>query len=213
MKFFIVLLLTAIVGLSSCNVGKVLDKPAYILIEKNSFSTYFDLMSEKYVDRQKSDEYISDFETKLEESLKTYNIELISSIDQFYEPGNVFMLELKRLDIDEKYETESVYMDSLSNYTETFDVVSCNVKAECYLFQVKSNGDKDNLRSIIVNADKDEKLSNSRSFWQVIFGSNKDNSDYTYKELDNDIIFTLCHRTARRVAGKSSRTIEKYQNK
>lgn len=208
-----ILFVLAVVSFSSCNVGKILDKPAYMIVENDNFSVLFDTMSEKYADREEVDLYLNDFEQKLVESLKTYNINTIGSLDEFYENGNVFLLELDQLNVDESYVTESVYMDSLSDYPETFQVVTCKVSADCSLYEIDSNGNKSLLRSINVSADQDEKLSNSRTFWQVIFGSNKNNTDYTYKELSDDVIYTLCRRSARRVAGKSSRTIDKNQNK
>ncbi len=201
----------AILLFYSCSIGKRLDRPAYVKIDNNCFKTEFDLSSEKYVDIEFSNNYIQDFEEELKEVFSTYNIHVLSSLQDVNDPKDAYILSLDNLLISETYEMESVYVDATSEFAETFNVVSCNVKTKCRLYMIDSHGDKFLLNDLISSVGKDEKLSNNRTFFQIIFGLNKDNTEYTYKELDDDVINRLCKRAARRIAGKISRKIFKNQ--
>ena len=209
-KSIFLFVIVAAVGFS-CSIGKTLEKTAYLSIDGNSFICHFSQAESKYLNDRLGEDYKDEFVTELTESLTPYNFHVVSSPSEINENVSFYILEPEALNLDETYEIESVYMDSTSSFPETFDVVSCDVEVNCGLYKLDGGGSKSLIRNITVTVNKDEKLTNQRTFWQIIFGTNKDNSKYTYKELNDDVFFDLSRKSANRVAAKTSRLVYKNQ--
>ncbi|PLX09703.1 MAG: hypothetical protein C0596_01395 [Marinilabiliales bacterium] len=197
--------------LASCGIGKSLEKPAYIKIQSSVFQTYFDTEINKYLNQNLENEYLSALETELESSLKTYNIYIINAGTEPSGDEKIYVLDMKNMTFTETYEAQSVYMDSMATSPEYFEVVTCDIDISGDLYKFNSRGEQVKIKTISLNVDKGEKLSNSRTFWQIIFGNNKDNSEYTYKELDENVFYSLSEKAARHMAAKTSRTLYKDQ--
>lgn len=212
LKFkYLLFILTPFI-LASCSIGRVLDKPAYVKVKNTNFTTEYQSEINKYLNLSEEDIYLQAFENQLEESLKSYNISIVTSSNGNVDPSNLYVIDVKRIYFEETYTIETEYMDSLAEYPESFEVVECDVNVETSLYEIDNSGNEKLMKSTTVYVDKEEKLSNNRTFWQVIFGTNKDNSEFTYKELNEDVFQDLCEKAARRVAAKTSKTIYKDRN-
>lgn len=210
-KQIIILSAILVVLLGSCSVGKRLDTTTYLLIDESNYMASFDAKSRKYLDVNSKIAYRDEFTQELENSLSSYNIKVVNSKNTNVSSSLVYSLKLKQFEFLEDFVTESVYMDSLSTNPEYFDVVSCSVESNCELFKIGSVGRENLMKSYQKSVSKSEKLTNSRTFWQIVFGTNKDNSQYTYKELSSDVFVDLCRKSARRTAASISRTLYKKQ--
>ncbi|MDD2387730.1 MAG: hypothetical protein PHP52_13215 [Bacteroidales bacterium] len=207
-KLFYIIGILLIV-LSSCSVGRSLDDKAWIVIDGSQYTYSFQINSNKYIDETLSDKYFSEFLTELKSSLLSFNIETISGEANVNNCNSAYTIQINNVECIEMFETESVFIDGMSVSPEEFDVVSCYLNSDSKLFKIDKNGRNNLLKTCTVSVSKSEQLSNNRTFWQIVFGLNKDNSEYTYKQLDNDVFFDLSRKSARHTAAKISRTIYK----
>ncbi len=199
-----------LIVLSSCSVGRRLDDKAWIVVDVSQYTDSYQTNSNKYIDETLSDKYFSEFLAELKSSLLSFNIETISGEGNVNNYNSAYTIQINNAEYIERFETESVFIDGMSVSPEEFDVVSCHLYSGSKLFKIDKNGRNNLLKTYAVSVTKSEKLSNNRTFWQLVFGSNKDNSEYTYKELDDDVFFDLSRKAARRSAAKISRTIYKH---
>jgi hypothetical protein len=70
---------------------------------------------------------------------------------------------------------------------------------------------KEHIKQIGAYSSDEERLNTNRTFWQILFGLNKDNSEYTYHELSSDVYDDLIRKAARKSAAKISKAISKHQ--
>jgi hypothetical protein len=210
-KYFALLLAFVAFTFSSCSIGKRLDNTAWIYVDTSGFTDSYSTSSDKYLDESAGDIYLSEFLDELKSSLSAYNIEVISAGTTHQDNNSIYFIEIKRLEFVEDYETESVYMDSTDYEPTTFNVVSCEVSAKSILYMLDKGGHKVHVKDYSKTVGKDEKLSNNRTFWQIIFGANKDNSQYTYRELGEDVFIDLSRKAARQTSAGISRQLNKLQ--
>jgi hypothetical protein len=210
-KLFALLFVLGAFIFTSCAIGKRLDNTAWIYVDTVGFSDSYTTSSDKYLDDSNGDVYLTEFLDELKSSLSAYNIEVIPVGTSHQDNSSVYFIEIKKLDFTEDYETESVYMDSTDYEPTIFNVVSCEVDAKSVLYMLDKGGHKVHVKDFNKTVSKEEKLSNNRTFWQIIFGANKDNSKYTYKELSEDVFIDLSKKAARHTSAGISRQLNKLQ--
>jgi hypothetical protein len=197
--------LAIITFLSSCSVGRYLDEPTYLFVDGAS-TVVIGGESQKYINWQNQDLYALNFNSELDSQLATYNIIITSGAR--VSSDRIFSVRFSEISFFETYTIETLYPDSLTNIAETYFLSNCSVSADFDVYSgIENNGS--HIKSGSVSSFKEEELSNNRTFWQIIFGTNKDNSEYHYKELSEDVFDDLCEKTARKAAAKISRIISR----
>ncbi len=205
-KYLYIVVISLFSGLmTSCTIGRYLDTPADLYIN-GSVSVSTESSSQKYINKQTDEYYGQIFIQELESSLAGYNITLIDKPD--FTKSNLFSVKINNLEMEETYVTETVYPDTTSLIPETYNVTSCNVDVGFEVFKYSTSGEH-SLKTSSVNVEKEEKLNTNRTFWQILFGTNKDNSQYTYHELSDNVFDDLVKKSARNVAAKISKAISR----
>ncbi|MDD2635076.1 MAG: hypothetical protein PHW82_06210 [Bacteroidales bacterium] len=194
---------------NSCAVGHKLDNKVSLVVDVSHYADSYQTTSNKYVDKSLGGEYLNAFLTELKSSLRAYNIETVTKNIKNSLTTAIYLLQVNSITFSEKFETESVYTDGETAIPERFDVVSCNFNANLRLYKADKTGREKLLKFYSSSFSKSEELSNNRTLLQMIFGENKDGSKYTYKELDDDVMFDLSRKSARRIAAKTSKIISK----
>ncbi len=216
-SIFIILLFSSFIAVQSCSIGRILDEKQYVIIEDYNGEYMFSGNSDKYYEEFLMDEYMESCKSALISQLESYNIEVVNSISDLktHDPSagkfDYYTIRLTTVENNENYETQVVTTDSINNLQETYYVTECDVDINFEVTASNSSVSDMNLRSSYVTANKKEKFGNNRTFWQVIFGTNKDNSEFNYRELDEDVYKDLYTKAGRRIAGKTSKLIYKNQ--
>ena len=185
------LLFILVVLFSSCYVSKKLDSPATIRIGNN-----FDVMLEpcdgpKYINYSTKESYRSGFLEALENELKEHN--LISQ-----DSGKVnYYLEITQLKVRENVSTETVN-------EENFELHGCTVYFIGVLYE---NGQS--IGELSADAARSEDTSNNRTFWEWVFGLNKDNSTYHVKEMSSGICEKLSEKCGKHACAVVTKRIVK----
>lgn len=207
-RFNVLLSIVAVCFLASCSVGRYLDTPAYVYIEGvDNITVVAD--ANKYIHNSTNDDYRDLFFKELDESLESYNIVPVYEV-----PTNVqkyFKLEIGNLRLYETFRVEEIYPDSTYIAPEIYNLSICDVSSDFTVYKSGASGWY-HLKDKSVVFSKEEEVSNNRTFFQVLFGLNKDNSVYTYHELSSDIFNDLARKCARRIAAKTSTYIDKEIN-
>ncbi|MDD3741791.1 MAG: hypothetical protein PHH30_11170 [Bacteroidales bacterium] len=190
---------------NSCSIGRYLDSPAFVIIDgPNDFVVSNEEF--KYLDLGESDKYEIKFLMQLETALEKHNI-----YSMRIEPTNtdkLFMILISEISFKESTKTEVIASDTFPDSQEVYNVVSCYAGSEFDVYNIGLNGNE-LLKSTSAYTSKEEKLSNKRTFWQMIFRVNKDNSIYTYTELPEDVFMDLCEKNANKTAAKISKVLYK----
>lgn len=203
--FLVIVLLSSAWVFSSCSVGRVLDDKAYVYVDGRR-DIVFNSQSSKYLNSSNSDEYYLTFMREFDAALKVYNIELLSTNNLKQE--NLYISIAKPFEMSETYSVENIYSDSLSLIPETYKITKCGVNYDFDLYKSGSQG-KEHLKGINVFCSDEEKLNTKRTFFQILFGANKNRTEFTYRELSSNVCDDLMRKTARRSAAKISKTISK----
>lgn len=189
----------------SCAVGHYLDKPAYVYIEGvDNFAVIAE--GDKYILNYDLDEYSRVYFAELEKSMQSYNMVPVYSV-----PTNsayYYKLSFNKVTIHESFTTEEVYTDTISPTPEVYLLAECDFTSDFSVHKAGSSG-WHHLKDKSILVSKEEEINNNRTFFQILFGTNKDNSVYTYHELSPDIFKDLAEKSARRVAAKTSTVIGK----
>jgi len=160
------------------------------------------IFSNKYLDKLKWNDYKTAFINGIKNEGNYYNIDFVENTS----PKIDFTLVFKSFDLNESSHSESVN-DEKSQYNgKSFELSDCNTSTSFTLY--KGNKEKV-LGEWSTSADKSEKLTNNRNFGDYVFGANKDNSEYRYKGLDDNIFIDLSEKCGRHVIAKLTRKISK----
>ncbi len=188
--------------LSGCYIGKPLKEQATMLIKFDTETKVKTCFDGKYANETKWQEYKNAFINGLKSESSIYNLAITENDKQNAD----FILIISNFSVSESSSTETVN-DEKSKYNgKTFQLSSCNSDATFKLF----NGNKSKLLGEwSANASKDEKISNNRNFGDFVFGTNKDNSEYRYKGLDDNICTILSEKCGKHVIAKLTRKINK----
>lgn len=196
--------------LISCSVGRKLEKTHYLyLLPIDNSIKLENYNSSKYLKNTNSEKLREIFIEEFRNRLKDYNIVLLIDKSEIYSLKvlNSFTIRIQDLKYYEEFEIKEIKDNEQSQQVNTYYVTSCNLSLDFYIG--KEPFSFVSLKKHNVFAGKDEKLSTDRTFWQIIFGTNKDNSVYTYKELDTDVFEDLTRKVAKKTAAKVSRIMYK----
>ncbi|PIP55314.1 MAG: hypothetical protein COX07_00570 [Bacteroidetes bacterium CG23_combo_of_CG06-09_8_20_14_all_32_9] len=197
---FIFVILTTC--LSGCYIGKPLKVKSTMYVFFASETGVLTCINGKYAKETKWNEYKNAFIDGLKKESSYYNLVITEDEKQSAD----FTLVISSFNVSESLSSETVN-DVASPYNgKTFQLSSCNADATFKLY--KGNQEK-LLGQWSANAYKDEKISNNRNFGDFVFGTNKDNSEYRYKELDDNICTTLSEKCGNHVIAKLTRKISK----
>ncbi|MDD3685431.1 MAG: hypothetical protein PHE56_01570 [Bacteroidales bacterium] len=161
---------------------------------------------DKYILNYDLDEYSRVYFSELENSMQSYNMVPVYTV-----PANTayyYKLSFNRVTIRESFEVEEVYSDSTSSTPEVYYLAECDFISNFSVHKAGSSG-WHHLKDKTIIVSKEEEVNNNRTFFQILFGTNKDNSVYTYHELSPDVFKDLAEKCARRVAAKTSSVIGK----
>lgn len=204
MKQIFILSIFIIIVLPSCYMGKPLKNKTNVYIDLSFETTvYNSLIENKYSDKTKWKDYKDSFIKGLTSEGEYYNLQVADNTNQKID----FYLEIKSFSVSESNSSETV-SDEKSPYNgKTFQLSNCSASSTFVLYQ----GNKEKLLDEwSTSADKSEKISNNRNFGDYVFGTNKDNSEYRYKGLDDNICVELSEKCGKHVIAKLTRKISKY---
>jgi len=204
MKIPILSIITLILILNGCYMGKPLSGKKTLYIENTFETTVNNTFGNKYSDKLKWNDYRAAFMSGLKSEGNYYNLEAVDNNSQHPD----FTIVIKSFSVNESSHSETV-SDEKSPYNgKSFDLSSLDASSSFVLYK----GNKETLLGEwSTSANKDEKISNNRNFGDYIFGANKDNSEYRYKELKDDICIDLSEKCGKHVIAKITRKISKNQ--
>ncbi len=190
--------------LYGCYVGKPLKTKSTIYITFNTETKVYSSFDGKYAKETNWSEYKNAFINGLKSESGFYNLEVIED----EKVRTDFTLEITKFYVSETSHSETVN-DAASPYNgKSFQLSGCEANTTFVLYAGKK---EKMLGEWFTSATKDEKITNNRNFGDYVLGSNKDNSQYRYKELDDNICTTLSEKCGKHVIAKLTRKIAKNQ--
>lgn len=204
MRNIFISLLILIACLYGCYIGKPLKTKSTMYVNFISEANVYASMDAKYAKETSWKEYKNAFIDGLKTESGYYNLEIIDNDKQ----NPDFTLDITKFYISESSSTETVN-DAVSQYNgKSFQISGCSANSSFTLYSGKHDKMLGEWSS---SSSKDEKISNNRNFGDYVFGSNKDNSQYRYKELDDNICTILSEKCGKHVIAKLTRKIAKNQ--
>ena len=201
MKILSFLFITVIFfTVQSCYISRPLKEPKTIKIVINFTPEKQDYGNTKYINNYSTDDYKKNYIAELKNELDIYNLK------ETDKNNPDFTLIIDKFKVSETLSTETVN-DEKSEYNgQSFEVSNCSVDVNFSLYY--GNVDKE-ITSTFASASKSEKVTNNRNLGDYITGSNKDNSIYHFKGLNDDIFITLSKKAGRRTVAKLTKKIHK----
>lgn len=196
MKIFIIIIL--VIFSISCRVGVELPFNVTYTLNNPEEISIETLANQKYLNYYNKFEYKNKFENYLKESLTKYNLSETSQLNFNYK------INISNFRVYELFNHETVSDESSPDFGKEFNINSCYVS---YTFSLENNGVKFYERDIYES--KSEEITNRRSFFDYLFGTNKDNSSYRQKDLPQDVFDKIVENAAKAGAAKISRKIKK----
>jgi hypothetical protein len=177
--------------ISSCYLGRNIDKPVSVYLDLSAMNAQLNVTSidQRYINYRTMDDYKTEFINGLKN--ETTFQKNITILDQAASAD--YTLRVTYFEVAES-ETKEMVNDEKSPYNgQSYMLTAINTKAS---FDVLQNGSK--LGSYSAYADKSEKLKNNQSLGQMIAGTNKDNTVYREKLLQEDVCVDLSNKCGRR---------------
>lgn len=185
---------------SACSVGVKLSKPQVITLYYSGAANYKESAEPKFLVKSNLQSYADYFDEKIRESLSEYNIQVSDNSEN--------KIVINSMLYSESCWRETIDDTASSDYGQSYLLYSCSFEYNYDLFfNNKSIGNFKESES------KSEEITNRRSFFEYLFGTNKDGSSYRHKELSYDIINDLSLKAAKHCAAKISRKINKSLKK
>ncbi|GAB4294621.1 MAG: hypothetical protein Kow0068_19430 [Marinilabiliales bacterium] len=201
----IIFALIFIVILQSCYWGKYIEENQKVAINTDFDVEMIDESGQaKYLNNYLKEDYRSAFLDKLKEQLSLKNITVLPENSNQAD----FELLIKNMKITERLITETVDDTASEQYGETYYLADCLINIEASLYKGPASGNHE-LKNFKIFAGKDERVTNNRTFFDYIFGLNKDYSVYHFKDLPEDIFIDLSEKCAQKVHDKVTRKIAK----
>jgi hypothetical protein len=146
--------------------------------------------------------YKNEFVEKLKRRLKKSNVKVVDTSTKMAD----YTLVLKILYFKDTIGSRTVQDSSSEENGQLFQLHSCSMIAKTILYNSKSE-----LVDSIAMLDEDsETLANNRTFWDFVFHTNKDNSNYRMKTLSNNIFMRLTKGCVRGTARVLVKKLKKY---
>ncbi|MBN2681448.1 MAG: hypothetical protein JXR58_02995 [Bacteroidales bacterium] len=202
--FFLSILLV----FASCHQNKMLEKATSIYIDDSSLNIELNRdVNNKYIDNSGKDEYLNSFISALKDELNSCNLIITDNPEKAE-----FSIRLNSLLLKE-YSSTNTVNDAASEYNGmTYVLSNCDVSSGFTIFKgTVAAGNKIDEMSQFAN--KEEKLTNNRNVGDYIFSTNKDNSTYRQKELNEKVFINLVEKCGRRTTAAISKRLYKYLKK
>lgn len=189
--------------LNSCYINSKLgqDVTAKLIISKQP-EIERNTNTPKYIQSNTSAGYLNIIDSEVTEQLNDNNVKIQTDTSHTAE----YIIEIKKITITESTTKETIY-DANSPYNgQALDIQSCGVNIEV---TVTIDINKEVIFSKEIYSSKDESYTNRRTFWEVIFHQNKDNTEYHLKELNTSVFDHLCSKEARKISAAATHAIKK----
>lgn len=189
--------------LNSCYINSKLDQDvtAKLIISKQP-EIERNTNTPKYIQSNTSAGYLNIIDSEVTEQLNDNNVKIQTDTSHTAE----YIIEIKKITITESTTKETIY-DANSPYNgQALDIQSCGVNIEV---TVTIDINKEVIFSKEIYSSKDESYTNRRTFWEVIFHLNKDNTEYHLKELNTSVFDHLCSKEARKISAAVTHAIKK----
>ncbi|MCD6366165.1 MAG: hypothetical protein J7L46_01355 [Bacteroidales bacterium] len=178
----------------------------YLVID-TTFSVSIDTDNEViYLDNYSTTTYK---ETFIEQLLLAFSDKDIQMVFSENNNTNTFYLNIAKCRLTENIRRETVEDTASEQYGQSYDLSTCEMKVE-YVLSTHNHQTVGSWKTLSL---RQETLSNSRSFFDWLFGVNKNNTEYHEKTLENDIflqeIQTITERLARKIAKKIKKSRKK----
>jgi hypothetical protein len=204
MKRLSLIILTTGFMLSSCYLGKHIDENVNVFIESNYTASKGNSTGHTYIDNYSEFDYSKYMIENLISSLQICNVTVVDESNKDID----FVISLTSLDLEESTKTETVD-DVNSEYNgRTYELATCEANADFSLYSNQS-GSRSLIGSYSVFAEKEEKVKNSRTAVDYMFGSNKDNTEYRHKLLSDDVFKVLSEKCGNRISAKATKKMAK----
>lgn len=202
-RFAFILFATGLM-LNSCYLGKQLDENVHVSIEDNFTVSKVNNQGDTYIDNYSETDYQKYMIENLISSLEVCNVTVVDENSEAID----FVISVTRLNLDESTRTETVD-DVNSEYNgRTYELATCEADADFSLYSNQS-GSRSLIGSYSVFAEKEEKVKNSRTALDYMFGSNKDNTEYRHKLLSDDVFKVLSEKCGNRISAKATKKMAK----
>lgn len=206
--FITILLLFMISFFVSCHQNKMLDKPTIVFIDESNLRLEINRdVNNKYIDNASQDEYKANFLSALKDELQACNLVITD------DPNKAEFTIATELILLKEYSVVNTVDDVASEYNGmTYVLSNCDVSSEAKLFK---GSPASNVSIDVLNqfANKEEKLTNNRNVGDYIFATNKDNSSYRQKELNEKVFLILVEKCGKRTTASASQRLYKYIKK
>ena len=188
--------------IQGCYIGKPLKENKTIFIETSFETNVNNSFDNKYSDKGKADIYKKEFLKGLKNEGKLYNLDVYD--DKLSKAD--YVLTIKYLSIKESSHAEVVNDEKSPHNGKSFLLSDIDVSSTFILY--KGNKEK-HLGEWSSSASKEEKITNNRNLGDYMFGFNKDNSEYRFKGLKDDICEDLSEKCGKHIIVKITRKISK----
>ncbi len=146
--------------------------------------------------------YKSVFIKELKEAFHVRNLELVTNIS---DTTGFYSLNIAKFFLKEAIRTETVDDTASEQNGQSYQLSYCEVKSE---YVISTSGHQ-TIGSGKASTMREESISNSRSFFDWLFGLNKDHTEYHEKTLPQNIFLSEIQQVASRIAKKTAKKIEK----
>ena len=190
--------------LSSCYISRTIEGPATLRIEQSAPVQVKKPEFPKYILHSTEQEYMRAFEKELQKELESMGVTVVTDMNTPVD----FILTIDKFILGEIMEYTKVDDEKSTYHGQSYVLHSCYASTD---FTLYNRGEK--ISTGWASVDKDEKLSNKRNVGDYIFGSNKDNTEYRHKGLQDDVCVDLAERCGRRTAARITKKISKFAKK
>jgi hypothetical protein len=194
--------------LHSCYIPRGFSKPVTVKVatgfncQLSSFVT-----QPQYLNYRTEDEYKESFINGLKnECGYSKNVTLVTEDTAYAD----YLLIVNAFTISESDSRETVNDPKSPNNGSTFLLASCDGRASYELYEAKTGKKiKDGSASLI----KSEKLKNNQNLVQMAAGTNKDNTQYRQKMMQDDVCDDIARRCGNRTWSSASAKLARYIKK
>lgn len=202
-KLFLLLVLG--VTLASCYMARKIEKPISFRVEIYSDVQLYGNSenNNRYINNKTPEEYKKAFLDGLRQKAGyEENVTLIESDTVVVD----YILQVFFLSVSESERTETVNDPNSPHHGKSYNLTKVKASAS---FRILNNMGENLSKDLEVDADREEKLKNSRNLGQIIIGTNKDNTLYREKLLSDDIAYTLSENLGGKVYGVFTQKVKK----
>lgn len=155
-----------------------------------------------YINNYPESKYKTTFIDNLWQAFRDQNIQMEFSVAENSEPYTINIVKCR---LNEEVHTETVDDTASGQYGQTYQLSDCEIKLE-YVVSTPNHKTIGSWKTIL---SREETLSNSRDFFEWLFGLNKDNTEYHEKTLSSDVFLSETQKIAEKISKKVKKKIKK----